>query len=256
LFNSECFRQPTISPLIFTYKFGERRIAIRILTKRVTPNLFGPVCPIDTSVRQQTNRSIGTGPSGFLQQSKGAEQTKEDASINQATESEKHKQAEQDYGTATNSHATLTSRVTRMRPTHPRWGHWQMQIPQLPNNSCAAQSTRRFGTHPQPTNLDNSLKNSKMAEWKEQTPYSSYARTKSQKTHSKMWHMEVLAVTWNQTKRNTSNQVTAGGDRKLPQRCRNTNSNSDMMLVISFSNSIISKKKARDVSCWSWKILP
>ena len=60
-------RREAISPLIFTHKFGERRIAIRILTRIVTPNRFGPAGPIDTSVRQRTNSSIGTGPSGFLQ---------------------------------------------------------------------------------------------------------------------------------------------------------------------------------------------
>ena len=60
-------RREAISPLIFTHKFGERRIEIKVLTERVTPNRFGPAGPIDTSVRQRTNSSIGTGPSGFLQ---------------------------------------------------------------------------------------------------------------------------------------------------------------------------------------------
>ena len=60
-------RREAISPLIFTHKFGERQIEIKVLTKRVTPNRFGPAGPIDTSVRQRTNSSIGTGPSGFLQ---------------------------------------------------------------------------------------------------------------------------------------------------------------------------------------------
>ena len=60
-------RREAISPLIFTHKFGEQQIAIKVLTKRVTPNRFGPAGPIDTSVRQRTNSSIGTGPSGFLQ---------------------------------------------------------------------------------------------------------------------------------------------------------------------------------------------
>ncbi len=55
------------SPAFSLIKFGERRIAIRILEKIVTPNRFGPAGPIDTSVRQRTNTSIGLGPSGFLQ---------------------------------------------------------------------------------------------------------------------------------------------------------------------------------------------
>ena len=64
-------RREAISPLVFTHKFGERRIAIKVLTKRVTPNRFGPAGPIDTSVRQRTNTSIGTGPSRFLQHALG-----------------------------------------------------------------------------------------------------------------------------------------------------------------------------------------
>jgi hypothetical protein len=50
-----------------TYNFGERQIANKVLTKRVSPNRFGRVGPIDTSVRQRTNPSIGTSTSGFLQ---------------------------------------------------------------------------------------------------------------------------------------------------------------------------------------------